>query len=76
MQPLNRQTKISGLVWIFCGLVVIAVVAAKVGFIARSAPIYWEYVGAFMILFGLLRLLWGFVRGNKNTKPRFWSRLV
>ena len=76
MQPLSRQTTISSLVWVFCGLVVIGVVAAKVGFIARSAPIYWEYVGGLMILFGLVRLLWGLVRGNKGTKPRFWSRFV
>ena len=58
-------------------MVVIAIVAAKVGFIARSAPVYWEYVGGAMILFGLVRLLWGLVRGSKRrTKPGFWSRFI
>ena len=76
MQPLNRQTTISGFVWIFCGLAVIAVVAAKVSFLARSAPVYWEYAGGLMIAFGLVRLLWGLVRGGKSTKPRFWSRFI
>ncbi len=76
MQPMSRRTTISGLVWVFCGLVVIAAVATKAGFVARSAPVYWEYVGGLMILFGLVRLLWGLARGNKNTKPSFWSRFV
>jgi len=76
MQPLSRQTTISGLAWIFCGLVVIAVVATKVSFLARSAPLYWEYMGGLMIVFGLFRLLLGFVRAGKSTKPGFWSRFV
>ena len=76
MWPMSRQTTISGLVWVFCGSVVIAAVATKAGFVARSAPVYWEYVGGLMILFGLVRLLWGLVRGNKNTKPSFWSRVI
>jgi hypothetical protein len=76
MQPLSRQTIISGLVWVFCGLVVIAVVATRVSFLARSAPVYWEYVGGLMIVFGLARLLWGLVRGRESTKPGFWSRFI
>ncbi|TMI10827.1 hypothetical protein E6H35_10720 [Candidatus Bathyarchaeota archaeon] len=76
MQPLSRQTTISGLVWVFCGLAVIAVVATKVSFLTRSAPAYWEYVGGLMIVFGLVRLLWGLVRGGKSTMPRFWSRVI
>jgi len=76
MQPLNRQTTIAGLVWVFCGLVVIAVVVAKVSFLARSAPVYWEYLGGLMIVFGLVRLLWGIVREGKSTKPGFWSRFI
>ncbi len=55
---------------------VIALVAAKVSFLARSAPVYWEYVGGLMILFGLVRLLWGLARGSKRTKPGFWSRFI
>lgn len=73
MQQLSLQTVISGMVWVICGLVV---VATKVSFFARSASVYWEYVGGLMILFGLVRLLWGLVRGNKNAKPGFWSRVV
>jgi len=72
MRPLKLQTVMAGLVWIICGVVVVAL---KVGLFARSASGYWEYVGGFMILFGLVRLLIGFVRGN-NTKPGFWSRIV
>ena len=76
MQPLSWQTTISGLVWVFCGIVVIAAVAAKIGFIARSSPVYWEYVGSAMILFGIVRLSLGLLRGSKRTKPGFWSRFV
>src|SRR3989442_12015923 len=76
MQPLSRQTTISGLVWVFCGLAVMAVVAIKVSFLTRSAPVYWEYVGGLMIVFGLVRLLWGLVRGGKNTKPPFLARVI
>jgi hypothetical protein len=76
MQQLSRQTTISGLVWIFSGLVVIAVVATKVSFFARSAPVYWEYLGGLMIVFGLVRLLLGLVRGGKSAKPGFWSRVI
>ena len=57
-------------------MVVIAVVATKVSFLARSVPAYWEYVGGLMIVFGLVRLLWGIVRGGKSTKPGFWSRFI
>ena len=73
MQPLSLQTTISGTVWVICGLIV---VATKVSFFARSASIYWEYVGGLMILFGLVRLLLGLVRGGKSTKPGFWSRVI
>jgi hypothetical protein len=73
MQPLSLQTTISGMVWVICGLLV---VVAKVGFFARSASIYWEYVGGLMILFGVVRLLWGLVRGSKSAKPGFWSRVI
>ncbi|HEX9612196.1 MAG TPA: hypothetical protein VGA05_01120 [Candidatus Bathyarchaeia archaeon] len=76
MQPLSQQTRISGLVWVFCGFVVIALVATKVSFLARSTPVYWEYVGGVMIIFGLVRLLWGFVRGITRTKPGFWSKFI
>ena len=64
---------ISAMVWIICGLVV---VATKVSLFARSAPVYWEYVGGLMILFGLVRLLWGLARGGKDAKPGFWSRVA
>jgi hypothetical protein len=73
MQPLSLQTVISGMVWVICGLIV---VATKVSVFARSASIYWEYVGGLMILVGVVRLLWGLVRGSKNTKPGFWSRVI
>ncbi|OLD10836.1 MAG: hypothetical protein AUI93_06250 [Crenarchaeota archaeon 13_1_40CM_3_52_10] len=73
MQPLSLETVISGMVWVICGLVI---VATKVSFFSRSASIYWEYVGGLMILFGLVRLLWGLVRGSKNTRPGFWLRVV
>jgi len=76
LQPLSQQTRISGLVWVFCGFVVIALVATKVSFLARSAPVYWEYVGGVMIIFGLVRLLWGLVRGSRRTKPGFWSKFI
>src|SRR2546422_675097 len=66
MQPLSLETVISGIVWVIFGLVI---VATKVSFFSQSASIYWEYVGGLMILFGLVRLLWGLVRGSKNTKP-------
>jgi len=39
---------------------------------AKSASIYWEYVGGLMILVGIIRLLWGLVKDSKNTKPGFW----
>ena len=68
MQPLSLQTVISGMVWVICGLVV---VATKVRFFAKSASIYWEYVGGPMILVGIVRLLWGLIKGSKNTKPGF-----
>ncbi len=71
MQPLSLQTMISGIVWVVCGLVV---VVSKVSFFAKSASVYWEYVGGLMILFGVVRLLWGVVRGSKIAKPGFWSR--
>jgi len=73
MQPLSQQTLIAGMVWIICGLVVVAI---KVGFFTRSASVYWEYVGGLMILFGLVRLLWGLVRGSKSTKRGLLSRVV
>jgi hypothetical protein len=73
MQPERLHVSISGLVWIVCGLILLA---TKVGFFASSAPIYWEYLGGFMILFGLVRLLWGLIRGGRNTKRRFWSGFV
>ena len=57
------------MVWVICGLVV---VATKMSFFAKSASIYWEYVGGPMILVGIVRLLWGLVKGSKNTKPGFW----
>ncbi|TMI19211.1 hypothetical protein E6H33_00290 [Candidatus Bathyarchaeota archaeon] len=69
MQPLSLQTVISGMVWVICGLVV---VAAKERLFAKSASIYWEYVGGLMILVGIVRLLWGLVKDSKNTKPGFW----
>jgi len=72
MQPLSLQTKISGMVWVVCGLIVIV---AKVSLFPGSTSIYWEYVGGLMILFGLVRLLWGLVRGGKSRKPGFWSRI-
>jgi len=50
--------------------------AAKVSIFARSASIYWEYLGGFMILFGIIRLFWGLTRSNKNSKRRFWSGFV
>jgi hypothetical protein len=56
-----------------CGLIV---VVTKVGFFARSSSAYWEYLGGFMILFGLIRLMWGLIRGSKKTKPGFWSRVI
>jgi hypothetical protein len=73
MQPLSLQTVVSGMIWVICGLIV---VATKVSLFAKTASIYWEYVGGLMILIGLARLLWGLVRGSKNTKPGFWSRLI
>ena len=73
MQPSRVYVSISGLVWIMCGLILLA---AKVGFFSSSASIYWGYLGGFMILFGLVRLLWGLIRGGKNSKRRFWSGFV
>lgn len=73
MQPLSLQTIISGMVLVVCGLVVLV---TKVRLFAKSASVYWEYTGGLMILFGLVRLLWGMAKGNKNTKPGFWSRVV
>jgi hypothetical protein len=73
MQPLSLQTIISGMVWVICGLVVLV---TKVSLFAKSASVYWEYIGGLMILFGLVRLLWGMAKGSKNTKPGFWSRVV
>ena len=73
MQPLSLQTKISGMAWVICGLIV---VVAKVSLFSGSATIYWEYVGGLMILFGLVRLLLGLVRGGKSRKPGLWSRFV
>ena len=73
MQPLSLQTVVSGMIWVICGLIV---VATKVSLFAKTASIYWEYVGGLMILIGLARLIWGLVRGSKNTKPGFWSRLI
>jgi hypothetical protein len=29
-----------------------------------------------MILFGLVRLFYEFIRGPRKTKPGFWSRIV
>jgi len=73
MQPLSLHVALSGLVWIVCGLIV---VVTKVGFFARSSSAYWEYLGGFMILFGLIRLMCGLIRGSKKTKPGFWSRVI
>jgi hypothetical protein len=73
MQPLNFNATIPALVWIVSGLIVLA---AKVGFFAKSASIFWEYVGGLMILFGLVRLFAGVFRASKNTKPGFWSRFL
>ncbi len=73
MQPLSRQTTISGMAWVVCGLVI---VVTKVSFFAGSASTYWEYVGGLMILFGLVRLLWEAVRGSEGAKPGFWSRVI
>jgi uncharacterized membrane protein len=73
MQPLKSQTLVSGIVWIVCGFIV---VLARVTLLARSASVFWEYVGGLMILFGLVRLFWGLLRGGKNTKPGFWSRII
>ncbi|OLD79089.1 hypothetical protein AUF62_00540 [archaeon 13_1_20CM_52_20] len=73
MQSTRLYVSISGLVWIVCGLILLA---AKVGFFASSASIYWEYLGGFMILFGIIRLFWGLIRGNRNSKRRFWSGFV
>jgi len=73
MQSTRLYVSISGLVWIVCGLILLA---AKVGIFARSASIYWEYLGGFMILFGIIRLFWGLTRSNKNSKRRFWSGFV
>ncbi len=70
---MSLQTVLSGMVWVICGLVV---VATKVSFFAKSASIYWEYVGGLMILVGIVRLLWGLVKGGKNTKPGVWSRVI
>src|SRR5207249_965158 len=73
MQPSRVYVSISGLVWIVCGLILLA---AKVGFFPSSASIYWEYLGGFIILFGLVRLLWGLIHGGRNSKRRFWSGFV
>jgi hypothetical protein len=73
MQSARLRVSISGLVWIGCGLILLA---AKVGFFASSTLIYWEYLGGFMIMFGLVRLLWGLIRGGSNSKRRFWSAFV
>jgi len=72
MQPLSLQTKISGMAWVICGVIVIA---AKVSLFAGPGSIYWEYVGSLMILFGIVRLLLGLVKGSKIRKPGFWSRI-
>ncbi len=71
MQTLSLNAIIPALVWIVSGLIVLV---AKVGFFAKSASIFWEYVGGLMILFGLIRLFAGLLRGSKNTRPGFWSR--
>ncbi|TMI27973.1 hypothetical protein E6H19_06000 [Candidatus Bathyarchaeota archaeon] len=73
MQPLSFNATVPALVWIVSGLVVLV---AKVGFFAKSASIFWEYVGGLMILFGLVRLFAGLFRGSKNTKPGVWSRFL
>ena len=73
MQSAHTYVSISGLVWIVCGLILLA---AKVGFFPSSASIYWEYLGGFMILFGIVRLFWGLIRGGKSSKRRFWSGFV
>ncbi|HEV2119537.1 MAG TPA: hypothetical protein VGS11_05470 [Candidatus Bathyarchaeia archaeon] len=73
MQPLSLKAALSGLVWIICGLVVMV---TKVGFFANSSSAYWEYLGGFMILFGLIRLFLGLIRGTRKTKPGFWSRVI
>jgi hypothetical protein len=72
-EPTRPYVSVSGLVWIICGLILLA---AKVGFFPNSASIYWEYLGGFMILFGLVRLLWGLVRGGSKGKPRIWSGYI
>jgi hypothetical protein len=71
MQPLSMQTVISGMVWVISGLVI----ATKLSFYVKSASIYWEYIGGLMILFGLVRLLWGLLKGTNVAKPGFWSRI-
>lgn len=74
MQSLSLGGLISGLVWVACGFVLVLV---KVSLFTSSASIYWEYVGGFMILFGVVRLLWAIARGSsKPTKPRFWSGYI
>ena len=73
MQSTRSYVSISGLVWIVSRLILLA---AKVGIFASSASIYWEYLGGFMILFGIIRLFWGLTRSNKNSKRRFWSGFV
>jgi len=73
MQSSRVYVSISGLVWIVSGLILLA---AKVGFFPSSASIYWGYLGGFMILFGIIRLLWGVIRGPRNPKRRFWSGFV
>jgi len=73
MQPTRLYLSMSGFVWIVCGLILLA---AKVGFFASSASIYWEYLGGFIILFGLVRLLWELIVGGRSSKRRFWSGFV
>jgi hypothetical protein len=72
-QPVRPHFSLAGLVWVVCGLILLA---AKVGFYASSASAYWEYLGGFMILFGLVRLFWELVKGPRKTKPGFWYRIV
>ena len=72
-QPLRPRTSLAGLVWIVCGLILLV---AKVGFYAATTSSYWLYLGGFMILFGLIRLFWAFVKGPRKTRPGFWASVV
>jgi len=73
MKPVSVRALVAGIVWVVSGVILVVV---KVDVLPSTASVYWEYVGGFMILFGLVRLLYGILRGNRDTKPGLWSGYI